>query len=93
MKVTVHYTAQLRTVVGEASDTVELPEGCSLLDLLVRLASIRAEAAPHLVAESGAARPSLLCAVNDAGVSARESATKSLHDGDIVTLLPPIAGG
>ena len=43
--------------------------------------------------EAGHARPSLLVVVNDSAVSAREAATTMLHSDDVVTLLPPIAGG
>jgi molybdopterin converting factor small subunit len=46
-----------------------------------------------LLNEAGQAQSSLLMVVNDAAVSAREAASLPLKDGDVVLLLPPIAGG
>jgi sulfur carrier protein ThiS len=35
----------------------------------------------------------LLIVVNETAIPAREAATTELHANDVVTLLPPIAGG
>jgi len=35
----------------------------------------------------------LLIIINEAAVSARDAATTELRSNDVVTLLPPIAGG
>lgn len=93
MKLRVQYMAQLRTVIGRAEEAVELPEGARLSELLVHLAATHNEARSHVVTDTGHARPSLLIVVNEAAVSAREAATTILHPNDVVTLLPPIAGG
>ena len=85
--------AQLRAAVGRAEEEVELPDGNSLVDLLNQLANTHSAARSHFVTETGHARPSLLIVVNDSAVSAREAASTALHSEDIVTLLPPIAGG
>lgn len=94
MKVQVRYTAQLRAVVGRSDEEVELPEGVTLRELLVHLArrSDR-EAASHLVTEAEQVRPSLLVVVNDAAAPAGVAAATTLQAGDVVTLMPPIAGG
>jgi molybdopterin converting factor small subunit len=93
MNLRVQYMAQLRTTVGRIEECAELPEGSRLLDLLVHLASVHAPAKSHLLADSGQARPSLLMVVNDSAVPARDAAATVLRAGDVVTLLPPIAGG
>ena len=93
MKVRVCYTAQLRTALGRTEEEVELPSGSSLQALLVHLAERHPAAAAHLLAEPGRPRPSLLCAIKDAAIPIQHAAVTILNPNDIVTLLPPIAGG
>lgn len=93
MKLHVHYTAQLRAAVGRSEEEVELPDGSSLADLLLRLAEQYCDARPHLATECGSLRPSLLVVVNNIAVPLREAADRELQPGDVVMLLPPIAGG
>src|SRR5262245_57500477 len=94
MRLCVQYTAQLRTVAGRAEEEVELPEGSSLAELLVHLASdVRREAAPHLLTSAGELQPSLLVAVNKHAVSLRAAQNTPVRPGDVVMLMPPIAGG
>lgn len=93
MNLRVQYMAQLRTAVGCAAEDVELAEGSSVAELLHQLARTHAAARNHLVAETGHARPSLLIVVNDTTVPARNAESTLLHAQDVVTLLPPVAGG
>ena len=93
MKLRVQYMAQLRAAVGRTEEVIEIAEGHCLADLLNQLATTHGAAKAHFVTETGQARPSLLIVINDAAVSAREAATTVLHSEDVVTLLPPIAGG
>lgn len=93
MNVRVQYMAQLRTVVGQAEELIELPDGSRLSDVLAQLASRHDVARSHLVTETGQPRPSLLIVVNEAAVPTRDAATTELQSNDVVTLLPPIAGG
>lgn len=93
MKLTVHYTAQLRVAIGRGEEELDLPEGTSLADLLMRLARQYAEARSHLSTECGNVRPSLLVVVNNKAVPTRELAERVLLAEDVVMLLPPIAGG
>jgi MoaD family protein len=90
----VQFSAQLRVLVGASEERVELPPGSTLAELLAQLAARHAEAAPHLLTTEGKQiRPSLLLVVNDRAVAIDDAATVLLRDGDVVTLLPPIAGG
>ena len=94
MKVRIQYTAQLRSAVGRVEEDVELAGDASLGDLLVRLATeLHREAAPFVLAAGGELQPSLLIGVNGQGVSPREAQNVTLQDGDVITLMPPIAGG
>ena len=93
MKLRVEYMAQLRAAAGCAHQVVELPAGSSLADLLAHLAGGFAESRSHLLTSSGQIQPSLLVVVNNTAVSTRDAAVTELCDGDVITLLPPIAGG
>lgn len=93
MKLRVQYMAQLRTAIGQSEEEIELPDGTSVAGLLIQLARTHSATKSHFVTESGDARPSLLIVLNNSAVSARDAATTALHSDDVVTLLPPIAGG
>jgi molybdopterin converting factor small subunit len=94
MKLRVRYTAQLRTAAGRADDEVELPDGSSVAALLGHVAEkLGSDAAMHLLSPGGHAPPGLLVVLNDEAVTGRSAATTLLRPGDVVTLLPPIAGG
>ena len=94
MKLRVQYTAQLQTAAGRPEEEVELPDGSSLAALLDHLATCLGDsAASHLLATSGQAPRNLLVVVNGSAASAHEAAATVLQPGDVVLLLPPIAGG
>ena len=94
MKLRVQYMAQLRAAVGRPHDDMDLPDGSSLAMLLDRLIqTLDAAAAAHLIAPGGHVRPSLLIVVNDSAAPLPAAANTELRHGDVVLLLPPIAGG
>ncbi len=93
MKLRVQYTAQLRTVTGRPEEVVELPEGSSVAALLKHLAANSDGAAAHLLSADGQTHRSLLVVVNDSAMGTRDAQNTELRCGDVVTLLPPIAGG
>lgn len=93
MKLRVQYTAQLRTAVGRPEDEVEMPEGSTLAELVVHLAQRLDGVASHLVAADGRLDRNLLVVVNGQAVARSEAVEMSLRGGDVVLLLPPIAGG
>jgi MoaD family protein len=93
MKVRVQYTAQLRTAAGRPEEEIDLPEGSSLADLLSHLAVSLDGAAQQLVAADGRVHRSLLVVVNDSALASHDASTTTLRCGDVVMLLPPIAGG
>jgi molybdopterin synthase sulfur carrier subunit len=94
MKLRVQYTAQMRAAAGRSEEEVELPDGSSLEELLGHLAQrLGRDAAAHLISSGGEAHGSLLIVVNDSVVLPRAAPAVVLRNGDILTLLPPIAGG
>ena len=94
MKVRVQYTAQLRAAIGHIEEEAELPDGSTLAALLSHLAARHNHvASPHLLTATGQTQSSLLIVVNDSAVAAHQSDSICLCAGDVVILLPPIAGG
>lgn len=91
MQIRIDYRAQARTAAGVESESVALPDGASVLDLLERLGERRAPLRPLLLAPDGSVRPSLLVFVGGAQVS--EPAGRALADGDDVLILAPMSGG
>jgi sulfur-carrier protein len=94
MKIRVQYSAQLRTSIGRIEEEVELTVGGTLAALIESLADrLDDDAKRHLLGPQGNIRASLLMVVNEAVTSADAATTTVLKSGDIVLLLPPIAGG
>lgn len=94
MRLRVQYTAQLRSVVGREEEEVDLPEGSNLEELLQHVARrLRREAASHLLTSQGDLQPSLMVVLNNGAISPRDAGAVSINAGDVVTLMPPIAGG
>jgi molybdopterin converting factor small subunit len=94
MRLLVQYTAQLRTAVEKAEEEIELIGRCSVAELLGRIASrLHAEAVRHLLTPSGGLQPSLLVVLNSEVVPNRDADSVLVKPGDVLTLMPPIAGG
>jgi sulfur carrier protein ThiS len=80
--------------VGRLEDNIEVPEGTSLAELLVHVASgLSREAAGYVLTPAGELQPSLLVAVNNRAVPTHEAHDVRVHTGDLVMIMPPIAGG
>lgn len=85
MRLTVKYLAQLKRAAGIASEEIEVEAGCTVSSLLAMLAR-RAERTVGRFYS-----PALLVFVGED--LARPEAERPLQDGDVITLLPPMAGG
>jgi molybdopterin synthase sulfur carrier subunit len=83
VKIAVRYMAQLRRAAGTAIEQVELDAPCSAADLLKRLAEQHGLPFRALL-------PMVLLFVGDEQVGPE---TAPLRDGDVVTVLTPMAGG
>jgi MoaE-MoaD fusion protein len=81
MRVRVLFFGMLKDLAGKAEDSIDLPDGSHVRDVLVRY-----EAKIPRLKES---LPSVAIAVNQQYAGA----DTVLHDGDEVALLPPVSGG
>jgi molybdopterin converting factor small subunit len=90
MTITVQYQTQIRRAVGAASERIDLPADADVAALLPRLAERHGDAFRRLVLADGQLMSrAILLFVNDTQVSP----SARLADGDVVTLLAPMAGG
>jgi MoaD family protein len=92
MKVAVRYLAQLRQAAGVASESVEVPGGCPLPALLSRLAERHGDSFQRLLLDgNGGVHDSILLFVGEEQV--RNGTPVVLKEGDVITVLSPMAGG
>jgi molybdopterin synthase catalytic subunit len=81
MKIGVLIFGMLKDVIGRSAETVVLPEGARVRELLLYYAGEAPRIEPMV--------PSLAIAVNQE----YSGADRMLHEGDEVALLPPVSGG
>lgn len=91
MQITIQYSAQARNLVGKASEVIDLDGPRSIRDVLVQLGQKHADLRRLLLTEQGGPHPSLLLFVGEEQVDA--NAARMLQAGDVLCILPPIAGG
>ena len=89
MQVTIAFTTQLKAALGRTEETVELPEGKTVIDAVTDLADRYPEQFAQFVLSDGKLLPSILLSVNDQQVDA----DAKVKDGDTITLLSAISGG
>lgn len=89
MNVTVRYLAQLRHAAGRPEDVVGVPGPLPVSGLLAELAGRRPAMRSSFLTHAGRPQPTLLVFVGDEQVGHDHP----LKDGDVVTLLTPVAGG
>jgi molybdopterin converting factor small subunit len=87
MQVEVQYLAQIKRALGVPGESVELPAGATVGDLLRNLAA--RHATTLLTDEAGAPNRSLLLFLDDRPTDARQI----LADQSVLTILAPMAGG
>ncbi len=92
MKIRVEYNTQLRMAAGCAHETIEVPDGAGLVQI-IRLCADRHGGGLRsmLLAGDGAIAPSLLCFKD--GEQADRLSPPALQDGACLTLMTPISGG
>ncbi len=94
MRILVQYKGQLRTALKCGEEEIELPDGGTVASLLSKLSERHSHVATqHLLTTNGRTPTGLLTVVNDAAISSLQCSMVVLNTGDVVTLLPPIAGG
>ncbi len=92
MRVSIRYLAQLRQAAGRASEDIELKEACSAREFVVRQACCHGDALRQLLLKGKEKlQPTILLFVGDEQVGPEDQTP--LKDGDVITVLTPIAGG
>jgi molybdopterin converting factor small subunit len=92
VKVRIQYMAQVRQAAGVAEDGIEMERPCLAADLLLRLAGQRGDTFRRLVVdEQGRLQPTLLVFVGEEQIG--PNGGRLLRDGDVITVLSPMAGG
>ncbi len=91
--VTVRYYNIIRDVAGRQEESLSVGEGATVLDLLVTVSRERGAKMERLLMASGSAKsPYLSLFVNGKRVEG-DGVRQVLADGDVIMLLPAIAGG
>ena len=90
MQVTVRYMGQLRHATGTPEETIATPGARTAAEFLRDLADRHGEPARRLLLDAARIQPTLLLFVGD---EQADPAATVLRDGDVLTLLTPIAGG
>jgi molybdopterin converting factor small subunit len=92
MKIVVYYLAQLKQAACVSSESIELKGSCTVQELVADLAHRRGEPLRRLLLDAGGAlQPTLLIFVGEEQVM--RSCPVFLKDGEVITLLTPMAGG
>jgi len=92
MRITVRYQTQIRRAAGVGSESIDVSPDCCLPELLMRLAERHGEAFHRMVLAEGKPNGAILLFVGDNQVSP-SAPSIPLQEGDVVTLLAPMAGG
>jgi molybdopterin converting factor small subunit len=87
MHIEVQYLAQIKRALGGPGETVEMPTGATVGDL-VRALAVR-HSTTLLTDEAGAPNRSLLLFLDDRPTDAQQVLT----DASVLTILAPMAGG
>ncbi len=92
MRITVKYMAQLKQAAGVAGETLDLPPECTIDDVGRALVERHGDLiCPILFRDNGTPHPAMLFFVGDEQV--RPGVSLTFKDGDVVTILAPMAGG
>lgn len=91
MRIRIRFLAQARQVAGCDEVVLELQEGATARDAIREVTAQRGENLLCFLMHGGKWRKSILFAIGPRQVD--EDAEEPLHDGDCLTILPPIAGG
>lgn len=89
MHVTVEFFGPAREAAAAARLGIDCSGPCTAQDLVVRLAREHGGRVAHLLLTDNRLSASVLIAVNDV----QAAGPVSLHDGDEITVIPPVSGG
>jgi molybdopterin converting factor small subunit len=83
----------LRIVLGVSSMTVNVPDGASVREVILKVLEIGGPSLEKLVLERGKISGNLIVMLNRVDVSRLDGLDTQVHENDEVTLLPHVQGG
>ncbi|MDD5263320.1 MAG: MoaD/ThiS family protein [Candidatus Bipolaricaulis sp.] len=93
MRVSIELGFSFKKDLCEDYRVLELPEGADV-EAAVRMLALRHPAAqPRLLDGAGHVRSHVAALINGGNVAWKDGLRTPLHDGDRLTLLPPVGGG
>jgi MoaD family protein len=94
MEITVHYFTVLRELTKKRQEKIKLKEGSTVEELFALLTeSYGARFKRHVFPPKAKKGLQLVLLLNNQDISQLSGFKTTLHDGDIISLILPIAGG
>jgi hypothetical protein len=91
MRLTVHYVAQIKSVAGLAAEHLDLDRPTQTRDVLARLVESHGPLRQLLLTPEGSVQPTILLFLGDEQIGPDRPIPS--RDGDVLTILSPMAGG
>ena len=93
MEVELRYYAMVRDAAGKRSETLSLPEGATVMDLINHLVGLYGDRFRGYVFDDEMLIDYLMFSINDADIRSLDGFDTVLRGGDRVLVMPPIGGG
>ena len=94
MEVKVRYYAMVRDTTGKREETVSLPDGATVMNLIHVLMGLYGdEFRGYVYNHEGRLLDYLMFSVNEVDIMSLDGYETVLRDGDMVYVMPPIGGG
>ncbi len=93
MRICVEFGFSFKKDLSKDYRELELPEGAAVETAVRALASRHPAARSRLLDDAGRVRSHIAALINGGNVAWKDGLRTTLHDGDRLTLLPPVGGG
>ena len=94
MEVELRYYAMVRDAAGKRDETMSLPEGATVMDLINHLIGLYGDRfRGYVYDDEGRLIDYLMFSVNEVDIRSLNGFDTVLRDGDRVLVMPPIGGG